>query len=292
MNKVYLIVILIFIGACSTTERTLDNPFYAFNNCIRTLPNAPSEIETQVELIKEVGFDGFGGHVGDSYYPRRTALDKVGLTMPELYWGLSIDSVGNAIYQTGLNEIIRDSQDKNLLVALYTSVAFDKHNQQRWDSILVHELRELGEFAASFNTRIAIYPHLGNYCETIDHTLKVVQDVGLKNVGAIFNLCHLLKVEGEMGWEDKLLKSLPYLFMISINGADSGATKQMSWDRLIQPLGDGSFDTYHLVKLAKDHGYQGLFGLQCYNIKQDCRIALRKSMDTWKEYQRRYAAGE
>lgn len=80
--------------------------------------------------------------------------------------------------------------------------------------------------------------------------------------------------------------------MISINGADTGNTKEMGWDQLIQPIGEGTFDTYKLVKLAKDNGYEGPFGLQCYNIKQDCETALSKSMDTWHEYRKRYVAGE
>ena len=62
----------------------------------------------------------------------------------------------------------------------------------------------------------------------------------------------------------------------------------MDWDRLIQPLGDGSFDTYNLVKLLKNHGYEGKFGLQCYNIKQDCEEALTKSMNTWNSYKIKY----
>jgi len=76
--------------------------------------------------------------------------------------------------------------------------------------------------------------------------------------------------------------------MISISGADSGNTKEMGWDQLIQPLGEGTFNTYNLVKLAKDNGYEGPFGLQCYNIKQDAEIALTTSINTWREYQKRY----
>jgi hypothetical protein len=82
---------------------------------------------------------------------------------------------------------------------------------------------------------------------------------------------------------------LPYLFMVSINGADSGETQKMGWDQLIQPLGEGTFDTYALVKFLKGNGYDGKFGLQCYNIKQACEVALTQSMDTWRAYQTRYA---
>jgi hypothetical protein len=64
----------------------------------------------------------------------------------------------------------------------------------------------------------------------------------------------------------------------------------MNWDKLIQPLGEGTFDTWKLVKLAKDNGYKGLFGLQCYDIKQDCEVALKTSMNTWNGYKKRYSS--
>ena len=89
-------------------------------------------------------------------------------------------------------------------------------------------------------------------------------------------------------WKEKALKALPHLFMVSVNGTDSGDTQNMGWDRLIQPLGEGSFDMYELVKFFKDNSYDGPFGLQCYNIKDDCEVALTKSMETWKEFRRKY----
>ncbi|MDA1122360.1 MAG: hypothetical protein O2887_18055 [Bacteroidetes bacterium] len=98
----------------------------------------------------------------------------------------------------------------------------------------------------------------------------------------------MLKVEGEENWEEKISTALPYLFMVSINFIDSGNTKGMGWDRLIQPLGEGSFDKYKLVKLLKDNDYNGIFGLQCYDIKQDCEVTLTKSMNIWRSYQERY----
>jgi hypothetical protein len=46
------------------------------------------------------------------------------------------------------------------------------------------------------------------------------------------------------------------------------------------------------VKLAKDNGYKGLFGLQCYDIKQDCEVALTKSITTWNAYKKKYAGSK
>lgn len=280
-------LICLIFGIVYSQKKALDNSFYAFNNSMR-MPNAPEGMDAQAELIKRLGFDGFSGHTNDDYFARRAALDKAGLKMPEVYWGIDMDSTGQISYKDGLKEIIKDSKDRDLVIALFSNVKYFMNNKEEGDSLLAKAIGELADFAAQSGAKIAIYPHVGNYCETSEHSVRLAKMANRPNVGAIFNTCHLLKVEGEEGWEQKLLNALPYLYMISINGADSGNTKEMDWDRLIQPLGEGTFDTYKLVKLAKDNGYKGLFGLQCYAIKQDCETALTKSVNTWNEYKKSY----
>lgn len=290
MKKLILIALIsIFFASAYSQKKVLDNTFYAFNNSMR-MPNAPKGMEAQAQLVKKLGFDGFSGHTNDDYIARRAVLDKVGLKMPEIYWGIDMDSTGQISYKEGLKEIIKDSKNRDLVVALFSNVKYYMNNKEKGDPLLAKAIGELADFAAPFGARIAIYPHVGNYCETSEHSVRLAKMTNRPNVGAIFNTCHLLKVEGEEGWEQKLLNALPYLYMISISGSDSGNTKGMNWDRLIQPLGEGSFDTYKLVKLAKDNGYKGLFGLQCYGIKLDCKVSLTTSINTWNEYKKRYTS--
>jgi sugar phosphate isomerase/epimerase len=271
----------------TASGKKLDNTFYAFNNSVR-MPNAPKGMEAQAEMIKKMGFNGLSGHTSEDYFLRRVALDKAGLKMPEIYWGIDMDSIGQISYKQGLKELMKDSKDRDLVAALFFNVKYFMKDKEKGDPLLAKAIGELADYAVAYGVKIAIYPHAGNYCETSDHSVRLARMVNRPNVGAIFNTCHLLKVEGEAGWEEKLLKALPYLYMISVNGADTGNTTEMNWDRLIRPLGEGSFDTYKLVKLAKDNGYKGLFGLQCYNIQQDFEVALSKSIQTWKSYQKRY----
>lgn len=284
MNNLVLLTIMIVLLGCNSPKKQLDNTFYVFNNCSRTLPNAPETMDEQAKLVKELGYDGFGGHTSDDYWKRRKALDKVGLKMPEIYWGMKLTDEGKLNYNEEIKEIIKDSKDRGLLVSLLIT-----GENMAGDKLVVEEIQKLAEFSAPFGVKIAVYPHANTFVETLAHSVNLAKMIDRQNVGAIFNTCHFLKVEGEDGWDEKLLNALPYLYMISISGADSGNTQKMGWDLLIQPLGEGTFDTYKLVKLAKDNGYEGPFGLQCYNIKQDCELALTKSMDTWERYKERYA---
>lgn len=292
MKQIILLTLITVLFSCSAPKKELDNTFYAFNNAMRVLPNAPTGLDAQAELLVKLGYDGFSGHTSDPYFVRRAALDKAGLQMPEIYWGISMDADGNVTYKEEIKAIIKDSKDRNLIVALFSNAKAFNENRIEGDPLLAKGIQELADFAAPYNVKVAIYPHVNNYCETIEHCVKMAKLVDRDNFGVVFNTCHMLKVEGEANWEEKLVSAMPYIYMISLNGADGGDTQNMGWDRLIQPLGEGTFDTYKLVKLAKDNGFDGPFGLQCYNIKQDCEVALSKSITTWKDYQKRYAAGE
>ena len=109
MRTLVLAALIITLFGCSSSQKkALDNTFYAFNNSVR-MPNAPEGMEAQAQLIKQLAFDGFSGHTNDDYFLRRAALDKAGLKMPEVYWGIDMDSIGQITYKEGLKEIIQDS---------------------------------------------------------------------------------------------------------------------------------------------------------------------------------------
>jgi sugar phosphate isomerase/epimerase len=288
--RLFSVVLCSLLVFCAPAKK-LDNMFYCFNNGVRTLPNAPIGFKAQAALVKRLGYDGLAGHVEDNYYPLRAAMDSVGLAMPEMYIAMNIVA-GKISQHPELRNILQHSCDRNLLVTLHLHVDSSMTDRRRGDSLFVQGIRDLAEFAAPLHIKIAVYPHVGLYCETLEQAVALAQKIDRRNVGAVLNLCHLLKVEGGEGWEQKTLDALPWLFMVAINGADSGDTRSMGWDRLIRPLGEGTFDVYALVKLLKDNGYKGKFGLQCYNIQQDCETALTKSMTTWRDFQKRYAKEE
>ena len=274
--------------ACFAQVKELNNPFYCFGNAM-SLPNAPKSFEEQAALVKKIGYNAISGSGVENYFEFRKALDQEGLKLPEIYIELNIDQ-GIALGETKLKKIIRDSKDRDLLITLPISSKLYKNNQLEGDVKLVEILTDLADYAAVYHVKLAIYPHFSNYCESIDHALKIASMAGRSNIGIVFNLCHFLKVDGQDKIEAAVTKAMPYLMMVSICGADSGDTKNMDWNRLIQPLGSGSFNTYDFIKLVKDKGYNGIVGLQCYNIKVDAQAALFQSLATWNSFKIKYTA--
>ena len=119
MIKALSIILILSLCACAEAQEALDNTFYCFSNA-GNLPNAPEGLDAKAAFLKDLGFDGWGGHYGEGdYTARRAALDKVGLEMPEIYWSLNIDKAGNWSCKEGLKEAIVDSKDRNLTNCMY-----------------------------------------------------------------------------------------------------------------------------------------------------------------------------
>jgi len=193
---------------------------------------------------------------------------------------------GNSLSE--IKEMIRSS-DKGAIIYFYIKNKSFMDDKESGDKMVVSLLRELADYSIPFDVKLCVYPHIGLYCETVAHSVKLAELVDRKNYGAAMNLCHLLKVEGTEGLDDKIKTFAPWLFAVNICGADKGDTRQYGWERLIQPLGQGSFNTYGLVKTLKDNGYDGPFGVQCYNLKGDVVKTLTQTMETWEGYKKRYA---
>ena len=130
--------------------------------------------------------------------------------------------------------------------------------------------------------KVALYPHYNFKLDTIANCLRFANAVGKDNVGLTFNLCHFLKQNDESKLEETINSIGDKLWLVSINGADSGDTQNMGWDQLIQPLGQGSFDTQSVFTLLDNVGYDGPILLQCYNIPAPDKEHLAKSIHAWK----------
>ena len=86
------------------------------------------------------------------------------------------------------------------------------------------------------------------------------------------NYGHFLKKDETGKLEQKIENAMPYLFLVSINGADDGDTHQMGWDRLIQPLGRGDYDVLKVLWLLKERGYHYPFSKQVLERTRSRRL--------------------
>jgi sugar phosphate isomerase/epimerase len=144
----------------------------------------------------------------------------------------------------------------------------------------VEIIQEIADMAAEANLRIALYPHYGFWCESVEDAVRVVKKVNRRNVGVTFNLCHWLRVDDERNMKSLIESAMPHLFVVTINGADSGGK---DWKTLIQTLDRGTFDMRRCLKTLYNCGYTGPIGFQGYGIGGDARDNLKRTMNAWRE---------
>ena len=253
---------------------------YAF--CI-DLPKTPKpSIPDQARLLKELGFTGVGYPLwfGEELDTNLRTLDEAGLQLNLVYTTINLDPQKPAFDPRVPDSLARLKGRPVTVCVLFRGFPpGDPRGMER----AVTTLRELGDLAAKSNLNISIYHHVNDWTESLLFALEVVKKTDHPNVGANFNLCHWLKVDGDKDYRPLLRENADRIFAVTINGAQTDAT---TWPNgLIQPLDKGNFNNRELLGVLQEIGYDGPVGLMCYGIPDDTRDHLTRSMKTWKSWQ-------
>lgn len=291
MSRSNIIISLLLLFFCLNgfavpKERALKNPFFVFNNGLNKqgLPFIP--FDEQASMLKKYGFDGIEHRETSKILELREALEKQDLKLFADYVKIDIDQ--KEPYLPEWKDVIPKLKGTNIILWVHIHSEKYKPSDEAADAVIIPILQELADFSNPFGVRLAIYHHVGLVSEKVEDSYRLAHKTNRDNVGSVFNLCHFLKTDSEENLEKVINLTLPKLFAVSICGADGGDTKNMDWDRLIQPLGKGSFDTYRVVEILAEKGFQGPIGLQCYNLKGAPETYLPQSSEAWKAFKQRY----
>jgi sugar phosphate isomerase/epimerase len=258
------------------------NPFFAMDNIARGGPDvAPA-------MLSELGYDGFGGRVPDE--TMLPAMSARGLKFFNGYHMLDLDPAKPApAEQLRAWLVAMRGKDTVLWLAINKVTRPDKKfyapSALEADDYVLSQIRAIADIAKANGVRLALYPHTGCWLARVDDALRLAEKLNRPDIGMTFNLCHWLKVEGADRDPVPVLRAaLPRLMFVSISGADTGDTRTMGWDRLIQPLGAGTYDLGAFVRTLRTVGYTGPVGFQGYNIKGEPRDVLARSIAAWQKF--------
>ena len=276
MNPRSLCVALCLTGLLPLAHaQKLTNPFFAFDNGTGRDQKVP--LDEQADLVKRTGYAGLG-FTGALRIPEMLqALESRGLKMFSIYVPVRLEGE-QAGYDPALPEAIR--QLKGHGTAIWLTV---QGNPPDGEARATRMVREVADLAAASGLRVVLYPHLGLYVGRVEDALRIRKLVDRPNVGVSFNLTHFLAVKDEPNLDQRLREAMPYLELVSINGAEH----EGGWDRLIQPLDRGAFDVFGFLKKLVAAGYKGPIGLQSYLVPGDTEDNLKRSMAAWKSFQAR-----
>jgi len=271
--------VMILALALASTElgaRELRNPFFAMDTGTHdAVHKTPAE---QVALVKQIGFDGVGPTYESAAVLQQwlAALDQNQLKMFALYLPLRLDDVSASL--SSIKEAAAALSGRDTLLWIYITANSGRPFNSSDEAVAVQALRRVSAYAEAAGLRVALYPHAGFFVQRVEDAVRLASEVGRKNVGVTFNLCHWLMVDGK-DLAATLKAARPYLLCVTLNGADVGGT---SWDRLIQPLDRGTYDVSQLLVSLQKMRYTGPIGLQHYGIPGDARENLEHSMAGWK----------
>lgn len=250
------------------------NDFFAMDTGTRD--DQHQTIQSQVEVLRRFGYDGVD-HTGCANIPELLFfLDSHHLRLYALYLNVWIDPIERQ-YEDCLEEAIRLLKGRPVVLWLAVRSRQAAKSDSLADPAAIAVLQKVAAMAVKSNLKIALYPHTGFWLERVEDAVRVVQKLNNPDVGVTFNLCHLLRVGDAPNVDTRLKTAMPYLFMVTINGADHQGT----WKELIQPLDSGAFDVAGLVRKLRVLGYTGPIGLQGYGIGGNVEQNLRRSMNAW-----------
>lgn len=252
------------------------NPFFAMDTCAPT---------GQMNLLKELGYSGFSWRPVPEISQIIKDAASLNLNVYSVYAGLTLnkDKFSGDHLLT-----IAALKDTGAMIWLPIMSKDFKPSSEEGDTVAVPALQTMADSAERNNVRIALYPHTGFWIEKVQDAVRVAKKVNRPNFGVTFNLCHCLMVGDEERIHDLLKEALPHLFLVTINGADTGAGRT-KWDRLIRPLDEGSMDLLPVLKTLKNLGYRGPIGLQGYGVKLPAGENLKRSWSGWLKLNKRLA---
>jgi sugar phosphate isomerase/epimerase len=290
--KFSILICLLVLSTCLKdrtiqNERILTNPLFAFSNSMNKKELPFISFEEQAAFLKKYGFDGIEHIETTNILEFKEVLAEQNLKIFASYVKIDIDR--KLPYLQEWKEVIPKLKGTDIILWCHIHSAKFKPSDEDADARIVTIIQELADFAKPYGVKLAIYPHTWFLAEKAEDSFRIAQKVNRNNVGAVFNLPHFLKTDSEENLESVLNLIYPKLFAVSICGAESGETMSMDWNQLIQPLGEGSFDTYHLVEYLVNKGFRGPFGLQTYGLEGPPEIYLQQSGEAWNAFKHRYA---
>ena len=238
------------------------------------------------QVLADLGYSGLGGRPATAK-AHATALQAKGLVFFNGYHVTNF-GYGQTELPADLTKAVDDIAGSGSTLWLgVNKVAFPagvRAGPEYGDTIVVPQLKQLLAYAKPKGVKVSLYPHTGFWAAQFEVCLRVANKVDDPSLGATFNLCHWLKVEGSERDPLPLIKeALPRLNFITINGADTGDTQKLGWDKLIQPLGRGTYDVSAFVTKTRAAGYRGPFGFQGFGIKMDSKELLKETMAGWQK---------
>jgi sugar phosphate isomerase/epimerase len=171
---------------------------------------------------------------------------------------------GMEVFSTGLHQPFSAAQKKALW--FWTAEGpKDPEDPDVW-AAAVSRLRELGKHAAEVGLKMSLEMYEDTYLGTADSAVRLVQDIGLDNVGLNPDIGNLIRLHRPIeDWREMYAKTLPYANYWHVKNymRDENADGT-SWTAFPTNLELGLINYRQVVRDAVELGFRGIFLMEQY----------------------------
>ncbi|MBD1593889.1 sugar phosphate isomerase/epimerase [Arthrobacter sp. S1_S22] len=199
---------------------------------------------------------------------RRSVIDGQNWEANLAYSHRTIDAaaeLGCEVVSFGLHQAITPEQQKQLWFWTVEGHKDPEGDRETWGNA-VSRLRELGRHAAEVGLLLSLEMYEDTYLGTADSSVRLVQDIGLPNVGLNPDLGNLIRLHRPVeDWRELVAKTLPYANFWHMKNylRDEDASRDM-YVAMPSPMESGLINYREAFKVALAAGFQGILCTEHY----------------------------
>ncbi|MEV7998212.1 sugar phosphate isomerase/epimerase family protein [Pseudarthrobacter oxydans] len=199
---------------------------------------------------------------------RRSVIDGRNWEANLAYSHRTIDAaaeLGCEVVSFGLHQAITPEQQKQLWFWTVEGHKDPEGDRETWGNA-VTRLRELGRHAAGVGLLLSLEMYEDTYLGTADSSVRLVQDIGLPNVGLNPDLGNLIRLHRPVeDWRELVAKTLPYANFWHMKNylRDEDASRDM-YVAMPSPMESGLINYREAFKAALAAGFQGILCTEHY----------------------------
>ncbi len=277
ITPIVALLLVVLTASCSSTDESsqADYPLGVFNFDFARLG---ADEASQIGELKSIGY---GGLVLNLTNPKE-------LKTLEQYQSVASDDPFEVYAAYVAIDFSKDLDAQNAYLDKVTK-ALKKSDAKLWVILrvrggkavereqIVDFLRSAADRSKAGGVELVIYPHWSggnplNICliETAEDALPFVEEIGSDNLFISLHLCHEIKAGNGHRLNEVAAKVRPWLRLPSINGADVDAVNEKEgWERGIQPLTQGDYESSQLLDALKSVGYKGPVILHTWGLQDE-----------------------
>lgn len=267
---------LAFTASCSSPSETsrADYPLGVFNFDFARLG---TDETNQISVLQKIGYEGLVLNLTNpkelatlEQYQSATSIDGFKVYAAYVEIDFAKDLAAQNAYLDKVAKVLKKSASK-LWVILRVRGGKTVEREQILDF-----LSSAADQTKAQGVELVIYPHWSggnplNICliESAEDAIPYLEEIGSDNLFVSLHLCHEIKAGNGNRLNEVAAKIKPWLRLPSINGADVDAVNEAEgWDRGIQPLTQGDYDSSQLLEALSSVDYEGPVILHTWGLQK------------------------